>query len=120
MSRWTSERRWGECRKAAELANMLDAMPAELRGQIIGSIFDADRNSVDFEEAYVTGMCRSLIADAFQELLPRAQASLVRTIFNNDVTGVLGPLDTAKDPAEVQLVVCDLLELVTSNAEAAQ
>lgn len=108
---------WSECKAAAELANMIDALPAEMRVPVVHAAmrFEAE---ADFERAYLIGIYRSLLLDSMKQFAGIELAEPGLESVDPALRKRMEALAQARDLAQVQLAVCDLLELFAQGQEA--
>ena len=108
--------KWAECKLLSELALIIDAVPVGLRVPLLRSALSFDTDG-DFESSYFIGEVRSLIFDSLAQkfrLLHKPRVGLR----GPDVDRTVERFTSCRDPAEVQLAVCDLLESVAMLASA--
>ena len=102
--------RWSDCNQVAELALLIDAMPAELRIPIVNSAIKFESMS-DFQSSYLIGEIRSLIVDTLAQLFDCFVSLEIQAEgMPPSIANAVFALASSPDPAAVQLAVCDLLE----------
>jgi len=100
---------WSTCSQLAELAILIDAIPAAFRSHLVEAALRT--NGGQHHESYLVGELRSLIFDSVTQLYG---PSLSRSCFceHRDAAWIQLPtsLQDGADPAAIQLAVCDLME----------
>lgn len=99
--------RWSALKRLSELANMIDALPSEYRVPVLESAIGFTPID-DFSWSHLVGIYRSQLFDCVHEFCGSPmpfQGHRQEGLFV-----CLETLEKAKDPAEVQLALCDLLE----------
>lgn len=100
---------WSACSQLAELALVMDALPAEFRGHLVQAALTTDR--LHGNESYLVGEIRSLIFDCLTQLYGQS-VSLSCFVDHRDLARIELPISLrdSADPAKIQLAVCDLME----------
>lgn len=109
-------RTWARCKCASELANLIDALPSDLRFPILQAACSFNSNQ-DIGNSYLVGMFRSQLFDSVVEFNGQRLNAIVGDLPGAELTACLRSFAKAKDLAQVQLVVCDLLEFIDALAE---
>ena len=106
---------WSACQSVRELALLLDAMPAQYREQIVRAAVGSEPTST-LEVSSVVGEVRSLIDDSVADLYGSNVSLRVESrALIVELGKALRRLTGCGDPAAVQLVVCDLIEVIAPS-----
>ncbi len=100
---------WSACPQLAELALLIDAMPAEFRSHLVQAALTTD--GLHGNGSYLVGEIRSLIFDCLTQLYGQPLSlSRLGDHRNSARADLLTPLRDSADPAAAQLAVCDFME----------
>ena len=115
----TKKRLWADCRGASELANLIDALPGHLRPTVLRAALSF-APSDSFETSHLVGVYRSLLFDCVCEFSGLRLNAIMDDVCVHDLDGHLQRFAEARDPAQVQLLVCDLLEFIQASAKSSE
>ena len=107
---------WSQCESVSELANLIDALPPQLRLPVLQAAFSFNADD-DIGNSYLIGIFRNQLFDSVIEFNGLRLNVIVAELPRADLTEWLRRFAKAKDLAQVQLVVCDLLEFIDASIQ---
>ena len=113
------KRLWSQCHEASELANLIDALPRHVRLPILQAAFSFT-SSHDLGNSYLVGVFRTQLFDCVLEFSGLKLNVVAGHLPASDLDRHLGVFAEAKDPAQVQLAVCDLLEFIGASVRTGE
>ena len=105
---------WSDFRGASELANLIDALPGHLRPAVLRAALSFSPSD-SFETSHLVGIYRSLLFDCVCEFSGLRLNAIAGDVCAHELDGYLRRFAEARDPAQVQLAVCDLLEFIETT-----
>ena len=112
----TKHIRWSECRHLSELALLIDAAPTALRIPLLQLAITSESAS-ELKPGNIVGEIRSLLVNCLAQVFGGFLTTKITAMEQlPDLDLVLCRFELCRDPAEIQLAVCDLVECLALTA----
>ena len=111
---------WPECRHLSELALLIDAAPTALRIPLLQLAITCESAS-ELKTGNIVGEIRSLLVNCLAQVFDGFLTTKITAMEQRpDLDLVLCWFELCRDPAEIQLAVCDLVECLALMASVSE
>ncbi len=116
----TKRIRWSECRHLSELALLIDAAPTAQRVPLLQLAITCE-SATELETGNIVGEIRSLLVNCLAQVFDGFLTTKITAMEQRpDLDLVLCWFELCRDPAEIQLAVCDLVECLALMASVSE
>ncbi len=116
----TKRIRWSECRHLSELALLIDAAPTAQRVPLLQLAITCE-SATELETGNIVGEIRSLLVNCLAQVFGGFLTTKITAMEQRpDLDLVLCWFELCRDPAEIQLAVCDLVECLALMASVSE